>query len=151
MAARMISLLRFNGRRVAALVCLGAACLMLIMSTLFSVMVSLVLRGRLASPRRATVSLPTVLTLWSRRPPVYPTEVRRPSHSRVLVPDTTAHHPRTSDDGPHTVMSSASYNHETKDTATAQEGTGTPAHTHQSEPNGPPSTAGRPRWAGTKP
>ena len=49
MAARMISLLRFKGRRVAALVLRGAACLMLIVVSSFS-MVWLVLRGALPRP-----------------------------------------------------------------------------------------------------
>ena len=61
----MISLLLLKGRRVKGRGWRGAACLMLIMSPLSSVMVSLVLCGRLALPWRAAVLLPMALTLRS--------------------------------------------------------------------------------------
>ena len=71
-----------------------------------------------------------------------------------LVPDTSAHHPRTPGDGPHMVASSAPCDHETEDAMPAlrkKRGAGAPAHTYRSEPNDPHRTTARSRWAGTKP
>lgn len=88
----MISLLRFKGRRRAALVCLGTACLMFMVFS-FSVMVLVVLRGRLPCLTGRCLA-PDGLN--SRAPmlacPPYRGETS--ATLRGLVPDTSPHHPQ---------------------------------------------------------
>lgn len=119
----MISPLRFERRRVATLVRLGAACLMFIVICSFS-MVWFVLRGERPACQ-AVVPLPMALTLGPRWQPVNTTAVRRPPHSGA-DPDTPSHHsrtPRKADGatGPHTGTPSAPCDHETEDAISARQ------------------------------
>lgn len=114
MAARMISLLRFKGRRVRGRGWRGAACLMFMVSPL-SPWWSWLCCGASAQLRRAAVLLPMALTLGRRRSPVHTTGVRRAPQSGGWFPTCQPITPRTSGDGPHMVSSSVPCDHETED------------------------------------
>lgn len=152
MAARMISLLRFKGRRVTVLVSLGAACL--IVSALFcdglNCAVGCLLRPWAAvlppdglNSRTPMLSCPpyrgeTSTTLGGvlTRQPI------TPEHHERRMGDVATYgrvpRPMRSRDGGH-------------DASPTEETRVAPAHTHRSKSDGPTSAASRPRGAGTKP